>query len=34
MSIDLPSKKYRVNAGEMIRELSKLPEIQIKLIGE
>ncbi|MEI7983978.1 MAG: OB-fold nucleic acid binding domain-containing protein, partial [Bacteroidota bacterium] len=34
MTIDLPSKKYRVNAKEIIRELSKSPEIQFKLMGD
>jgi DNA polymerase-3 subunit alpha len=34
ITIDLPSRKYKVNAKEMIRELSKLSDIRIHIIGE
>ncbi|MCK9219387.1 MAG: DNA polymerase III subunit alpha [Bacteroidales bacterium] len=34
VAVDLPSKKYRVNAREMIHALSELPDIQVKVIGD
>ncbi|MCX6267642.1 MAG: DNA polymerase III subunit alpha [Bacteroidetes bacterium] len=34
ITIDLPSKKYKVNPKEMIRALTEMPEIQIRVFGE
>ena len=34
LSIELPSKKYRINAKEMIRELIELPGIQVQVLQE
>ncbi|MDP1623569.1 MAG: DNA polymerase III subunit alpha [Bacteroidales bacterium] len=34
ITIDLPSRKYRINAREMIRTLTELPEIQFRVIGD
>ena len=34
VTIDLPSKKYKVNAKEMIRALAELPELQVRVFGE
>ena len=34
VTIDLPSKKYKVNAKEMIRVLADMPEIQVRVFGE
>ena len=34
LTIDLPSRKYRVNAGEMIRALRQLPQVEYKVTGE
>jgi len=34
ITIDLPSRKYRVNPGEMIRAMAELPEIHVRVFGE
>jgi DNA polymerase-3 subunit alpha len=34
VTIDLPSRKYKVNAREMISALNDFPEIQVRVIGE
>jgi len=34
VTIDLPSKKYRVNAREMIRALEEMPQISVRVFGE
>jgi DNA polymerase-3 subunit alpha len=34
ITIDLPSRKYRVNPKEMIKALEELPEIHIRVFGE
>ncbi|MEI6436806.1 MAG: OB-fold nucleic acid binding domain-containing protein, partial [Bacteroidota bacterium] len=34
ITIDLPSRKYRVNPREMIRAIAEMPEIQIRVFGE
>ncbi len=34
ITIDLPSRKYRVNPKEMIRVLEEMPEIHIRVFGE
>jgi len=34
LTIDLPSKKYRVNPKEMINALAELPEIHVRVFGE
>jgi DNA polymerase-3 subunit alpha len=34
VTIDLPSRRYRVNAKEMINALIDFPEIQVRVIGE
>ncbi len=34
ITIDLPSRKYRVNPKEMIRVLAELSEIHVRVIGE
>ena len=34
ITIDLPSRKYRVNPKEMIRALTDLPEIHVRVFGE
>ena len=34
ITIDLPSRKYRVNPKEMIRALVDFPEIQVRVFGE
>jgi DNA polymerase-3 subunit alpha len=34
LTIDLPSRKYRINAGEMVRALQQLPQIEYKVTGE
>jgi len=32
LSVEMPSKKYRVNAREIIGELMKLPDVQVQLL--
>ena len=34
ITIDLPSRKYRVNPKEMINSLNEFPEIQVRVFGE
>jgi DNA polymerase-3 subunit alpha len=34
ITIDLPSRKYRVNPKEMIAALAELPEIHVRVFGE
>ena len=33
-TIDLPSKKYKVNPKDMINALTEMPEIQFRVFGE
>ncbi len=34
ITIDLPSRKYRVNPKEMINSAEEMPEVQVKVFGE
>jgi DNA polymerase-3 subunit alpha len=34
ITIDLPSRKYRVNPKEMIHALEELPEIHVRVFGD
>jgi hypothetical protein len=34
ITIDLPSRKYRVNPKEIIDALTELPEIHVRVFGE
>jgi DNA polymerase-3 subunit alpha len=34
ISIDLPSKKYRINPKELLAEISMIPEVQVKIASD